>query len=98
MPVAETAKTILSLDELSFPVSLPVTRLEVEDYIDHSGDDSLRVLAVLDESVDVDAIDGRAVGDLKQAIRDRLRERGIDRFVYIFLAKQSELDEPDETE
>jgi hypothetical protein len=68
----------------------------MEDYVDTSGEDALRVLVVLDEKVRVEKITGREVIDLKMAIRDWIREQGVKLWPYIFLAKQSELDEDDE--
>jgi len=70
--------------------------VRIEDYVDTSGEDALRVLVVLDEKVRVEKITGREVSDLKMAIRDWLREQGVELWPYIFLAKQSELDEDDE--
>ena len=57
---------------------------------------SLRVLVVLDESVDVEKVTGEAAGELKSAIRKSLRKHGITLFPYIFLAKESELADTDE--
>jgi len=89
-------KKALNLKKLRFPSSLPVERLEVEDYTDWTGDASLKVVVILGESVDVDHIDGDAVLDLKREIHDRLQQQGITLFPYIFFAKQSELAALDE--
>lgn len=51
---------------------------------------------MLDESVDVERVDGDDVGDLKFAIRERLRKIGHTVWAYVSFAKQSELDEADE--
>lgn len=101
MPVDEKTlraldvKKALDLKTLKLPPSLPVTRLEAEDYTDWSGEPSLRVLAVLDESVDVEKVSGEAVGDFDAAIHDSLRKHGITLFPYIFFAKPSELADTD---
>lgn len=95
MPVDEKViDDALDLSKLSLPASLPVVRLEAQDYTDSLGEPSLRILAVLDESVDVEHFSGDDVGQFKRAIRDSLRSHGITVFPYVFLAKQSELDEP----
>src|SRR2546421_7318783 len=96
MSVDAKAREALDLKSLSFPPSLPVIRLEVEDYTDWDGDPALRVLVVLDESVDEEQVSGEDAGDLKFAIRESLRKHGITLFPYIFLAKPSELAESDE--
>ncbi len=96
MAVAEQARRALDLKKLRFPRSLPVVRLEAEDYTDWEGEPSLRVLVVLDESVDEEKVSGEDAGKLKSTIRESLRKHGITLFPYIFLAKQSELDDNDE--
>ncbi|MEX0702846.1 MAG: hypothetical protein WD069_12190 [Planctomycetales bacterium] len=88
----------LDLGKLKLPASLPVVRIEAEDYTDWTGDAALRVVVVLDESVDVYHVDGKEVGDLKRAIHDSLIDHGIMLFPYIWLVKQSELDAADEDE
>lgn len=94
MPVMEDARKALELKNLSFPASLPVLRVETEDYTDWEGEPALRVLVVVPESVDPEKVSGTDVGDLKFVIRNALRQHGVTRFPYIFLASQSELDEP----
>jgi hypothetical protein len=98
MSVIEKTRKALDLKKLrkQLPPSLPVTDLKAEDYTDWTGEASLRVLVVLDESVDVENVTGEAVSDLKFAIRESLRKHGITVFPYIFLAKPSELAETDE--
>ena len=98
MPVDEKTREALDLRSLRLPPSPPVTRVEVQEYTDSSGEPSLRVLVVLDESTDLDQVSGDDVGELKFAIRESLKAHGVDVFPYIFLAKPSELDEPDDEE
>jgi hypothetical protein len=98
MPVDEKTLEALDLNRLRLPASPQVTRLEAEHYTDSSGEPALRILVVLDESTDIDHLSGADVGELKFAIRESLREHGITGFPYIFLAKDSELKEPDEEE
>ena len=94
--LTQRARAALDLNRLSGVLGVRIVRLDAEDYTDSDGEPSLRVLVVLDEAVDVDKLSGTAVGHLKAAIRQNLRERGIPVFPYIFLAKQSELDDTDE--
>jgi hypothetical protein len=88
------------LDLKSLPVlpGLSVIKLEAEDFTTWEGEPALRVLAVIDESTDVEHVSGEAVGDLKRAIRQNLRKHGITLFPYVFLAKPSELAETDDEE
>lgn len=96
MPVDEKTRQALDIKSLPHPPNLAVTRVEAEDYTDSAGEPSLRVLVVLDESVDVEKVSGAAVGDFKSLIRESLRKHGITVFPYIFFAKPSELEETDE--
>jgi hypothetical protein len=96
MTVVEVAREAMNQESLKLPPKLPIVRWSVEDYEDSSGEQALRVLVVLDENVDIEKISGRDVGELKFAIYDALQRKGITLFPYVFLAKQSELDEPTE--
>ena len=96
MPVDQKTRTALDIKRLSLPANLAVTRLEAEDYTDSTGERALRVLVVLDESVDVEKLTGEAISKLKFAIRQSLRKNGVNEFPYIFLAKPSELADTEE--
>lgn len=72
--------------------------LNVEDFVDSTGEQTIRVLVVIDESTDVENISGKAVGDLKEAIRASLRKHGVTVFPYFKLAKPSEWAEIDDEE
>lgn len=93
MAVAQSTLRALELANLNLPSSIPVVRLDVEDYFDADGEPALRILAVIDESTDVDTVSGEDVADLKAAIYDSLRQHDIELFPYIFLAKPSELND-----
>jgi hypothetical protein len=73
-----------------------VVDIRVEDYVDTDGEDALRVTVVIDEDVDVEKVDGDDVMVMKRAIHDRIRDLGVERWPYVFVVKQSELDEADE--
>lgn len=95
MAVDEKARKALDIKAL--PPGLAVTGLEAEEYTDSTGEPSLRVWVILDESVDVDNVTGEVVGRLKSAIRESLRKNGVTMFPYIFLMKPSErFDTPEE--
>jgi hypothetical protein len=91
MLVDKRVKAALDLKRLKLPAYPRVLRLEAEDYTDSSGDDSLRILAVIDDATELKPEIGPAVLDLKRAIRASLQKNGITVFPYIFLAKPSEL-------
>lgn len=98
MAVDQRVVDALKLSDLKsrLPRNPKVVDVRVEDYVDSDGEDALRVWAILDEKVNPAKISGQDVTDLKRAIRDRIRELGIDLWPYIQLVKQSELDEDGE--
>jgi cytidylate kinase len=96
MTVDQKIREALRIKELKLPRNPKVVDVRIEDYVDTSGEDALRVWVVLDEKVRVEKITGREVIDLKMAIRDWIREQGIELWPYLHLVKQSELDEDDE--
>ena len=91
MAVTDAIREALDLSNLNLPVSPKVIGLSAEDYTDMDGEPSLRVTAVIDEATDLNHIDGRGVGDMKEEIRRSLEAHGITLFPYIFIAKPSEL-------
>ncbi len=98
MPVDQKIQEALRLETLKLPSNPKVVEVRVEDYVDTSGEDALRVTVILDEQVEVEKVTGREVINLKTAIRDRLRKQGVELWPYISLAKQSELDKKDSEE
>jgi hypothetical protein len=98
MPVDQKIRNAVKLSKLKakLPENPRVVDIQVEDYVDTDGEDALRVLVVLDESVDVENIRGEDVSALKSAIRNAVRGQGVELWTYIWFAKQSELDEGDE--
>ena len=96
MAVDTRAIEALDLTKLRLPKSLGVQRLEVQDYTDWTGEPSLRILAVIDDAVDVEHISGADVSEMKSAIHQSLLDHGITLFPYIFVAKPSELAEEDD--
>ena len=98
MPVDQRIVDALKLSDLKpkLPRNPRVVDIRVEDYVDADGEDALRVTVILDERVKIEKVSGQDISDLKSAIHDRIRELGVELWPYIFLAKQSELDEDDE--
>jgi hypothetical protein len=95
MSAAERARQVLDLKTLALPPLPKVLEIAVEDYVDSTGDPSLRVDVVLDEATTDEEL-GEDTFRMKQAIFDCLREAGIDEFPYIFVAKPSELAETED--
>lgn len=99
MAVDARVKTALRLKSLKLPPKPRVIALRAEDYTDWTGDDALRVWVTIDEkTTDEELFNGRAVGQLKDAIRTAIRESGIPLFLYITLGKPSEFAETDDVE
>lgn len=92
MAVAEKARRVLDLKTLSLPPRPQVLEIAVEDYVDSTGDDALRVDVVLGEDTTDEEL-GEETFRMKWVIQDRLQEEGIEEFAYIFVAKPSELAE-----
>jgi hypothetical protein len=98
MPVVQKIREALRLSELKLPKNPQVVDVQVEEYVDTSGEDALRVLVILDEGVKVEKLSGDDISNLKMEIRRRIRAQGVDLWPYIFLAKRSELDQGDSEE
>src|SRR5262249_30668019 len=98
MAVDQKILDALKLSDLrpKLPRNPRVVDVRVEDYVDTDGEDALRLTVILDERVDVEKLTAEDITALKTTIRNRLRELGVELWPYIFLAKQSELDEDDE--
>ncbi len=98
MAVDQKILNVLKLSKLKskLPKNPKVVNIRVEEYVDTSGEDALRIWVILDESVDIEKFRGEDISALKSAIRDRVFELGVDLWPYIYIAKQSELDEDDE--
>ena len=98
MAVDQKIRESLRLSDLKtkLPSNPRVVDIGVEDYVDTDGEDALRITVILDEGVEVEKLRAEDTIALKSAIRQRIREQGVELWPYIRLAKQSELDEFDE--
>jgi len=92
MPVAEKAREFLTLDKLQFPKTLPIVELEVEDYVDWTGEDMLRIDAYIDEAAKDEDVKVRDLFAFRAAVRQELQRHGIDLFPYVRFPKRSELE------
>jgi hypothetical protein len=91
MPVDARIQEALRLDALDLPPKPRVLAIEAEDYVDWTGDDALRVwVTIAEDTTDADVSNGRAIGQLKSAIRESVRAKGVTLFPYITLTKPSE--------
>ena len=90
--VRDEAQKLLNLNDLKaqFPTFPEVVALEVEDYVDFSGDPALRVWVILRDGTDDASLTGEAVMQIKSAIHRMLLEHKIEEFPYIFLATETE--------
>ena len=95
MAVDQKIRDALQLSKLrtKLPKNPRIVDIRVEEYVDTSGEDALRVTVILDECVDIENLRGEDISALKSAIRNRVRERGVELWPYVWIAKQSELDE-----
>jgi hypothetical protein len=98
MAVDQKIRDALKLSKLKtkLPKNPRVVDIRVEEYVDTSGDDALRVTVVLDEDVEVEKLRGEDIIAMTREIRRRVRDQGIELWPYVQFAKQSELDEKDE--
>jgi len=100
MVVDEMPREALDLERLrpELPSSIRVLNLKAEDYVDSTGEQTIRIRVVIDESTDIENISGEAVGELKAAIRASLRKHGVTVFPYFSLGKPSEWEEDHDEE
>ena len=98
MAVDQRILDALKLSDLKpkLPRNPRVVDIRVEDYLDTDGEDALRVTVIIDERVNVERLSAEDITALTSAIRNRIRDLGVELWPYIFFAKQSELDEDDE--
>ena len=95
MAVDQKIRDALKLSKLKtkLPKNPRVVDIRVEEYVDTDGEDALRMTVILDEDVEVEKLRGEDIIALKWAIRQRVREQGVELVALHRLAKQSELDE-----
>jgi|SRR4051812_24099980 len=97
MTVANKAQELLDPHALPLPLRPHVLQINVEDYVDASGDDALRVNVLIGDDTKDEEL-GEATFQIRLAIHDRLRQEGIELWPYVFFAMPSELAEAEAEE
>lgn len=84
---------VLNLSKLRphLPGTPRVTAIEVEPYVDHTGEDALRVMVVLGPKTPERDRSWTRLAPIERLIRDRLLAAGINLFPYIRYVKRSEM-------
>ena len=95
MTVVEKAQPLLDPTKLALPGRPRIDAIEVQDYIDTTGEGALLLQVILNEDTTDDDITGEAIIAIRRAIREQLLGSGIREFPYVVFAKRSELEEPD---
>jgi isoleucyl-tRNA synthetase len=80
----------LDLDDLKLPPYRPLEAVEVEDYVDFDGEDSLRVWMILRDDVRDEELADPVISKIKLQIHDYLRARGELRFPYFTFGTASD--------
>lgn len=93
MTVLEKTKEALNLSNLKLPPYPRVLAITAEESEDHEFEPILRVQVVIDEETEIEKVTGAMATQLKSAIRQSIRDHGVDVFAVIFIAKPSELAE-----
>lgn len=70
-----------------------VERFQCEVYLDSTGDDAVRIWAIISESTPDSKREWKVIAPIEDAIRGALRKHRVSLFPYIEFVKQSELDE-----
>lgn len=91
MPTIDDARKALDLRQLDLPEKPHIDDLQIREYVDADGEDALYVQVFLAEDVDAASIPGEIISEIKEIIRNRLREIGSRLFCYISFVKASEL-------
>lgn len=92
MTQEQVAAKVLNLKALKLPPEARVVNIRWHPYVDHTGEDSLKVYVILDESTTAETHGWDAVKPVDRAIRDSLLAAGVQLFPYLHFVKQSELD------
>jgi hypothetical protein len=96
--VDQKIRDALKLSKLKtkLPKNPRVVDIRVEEYVDTSGEDALRVTVVLDENVEVEKLKAEDLTAMAREIRARVRDQGFELWPYVQFIKQSELDAENE--
>lgn len=90
MTVSKQAARLLAPKGLDLPSAPRVLGIEVEDTVDSSGEDALRVYVIIADGTRDKELTGENMLKLKGAIHDKLLAHGIHLFPYVFLRTESQ--------
>jgi hypothetical protein len=98
MSVDQKIRDALNLSKLKtkLPRNPRVVDIRVEEYVDTSGEDALRVTVILDENVEAEKLKAEDLTAMARELRARVREQGFELWPYVQFVKQSELDAENE--
>ena len=85
---------ILSAQELDLPDWPVVREIQAEDYVDHLGDDSLKILVILEPRLDGVNHQWEDLQPISRLIDEKLLEEGIKLFPYTSFSTAKTLDIP----
>src|SRR5262249_58996522 len=91
--VVETAKKLLDPKKLPLPEKPKVVDLVVRPYVDHMGENSLRVWVILAEGTTQADRTVPGIRAIRRAIHDALLNAGIEEFPYLRFGMRSEIEE-----
>jgi hypothetical protein len=91
MTTLEQARITLDVNKLKLPKRPHVEAITVENYVTYEGEEALRVQIVIGEDTTDQELMSKSSVAIKNAIRDALRDAGIKKFPYVYVAKPSEL-------
>jgi hypothetical protein len=80
----------LDLASLKLPRKPKVRRIVIEPYVDHTGEDELRVWIIFDDATTDREFMSPAVREVEQVITDALAEMGETRFPYTRFVRSGE--------
>jgi hypothetical protein len=90
MAIDQKTRDALAIENLNLPADLPIVKIEIEEYVDTSGYDALRVYVILKDNVSDECLTGKNMIQLRSAIRESLLAKGIRLFPYVTLRTESE--------
>lgn len=87
----ELARRALDPRKLALPPRPVVESIEVEEMVDWTGDEGLRIQVIIGEDTRDEELTGKFGLALRFAIREALATEGIELFPYTYIAKPSDL-------
>ena len=91
--VAEAARKLLDPKKLPLPEKPKVVEIHVSPYVDHVGENSLRVWVILAEGTTRADRTVQNIRAIRRAISDALLNAGIEEFPYTRFGMRSEIEE-----